>query len=105
MEKHCKRRKQWGVPHTSHNTNKCRKYNKQGNLVARTGGNGGEQGGGGQDFPPTKSWEKERHSFMTSMKTMEKTMAKLTKKVVKAKTKPSCKCSHYESKSSGSDSK
>ena len=39
-ENHCCNCKQWGGPHTRHNTSKICKYNKKGNDPSRAGGNG-----------------------------------------------------------------
>ncbi len=55
-EKYCKRCKEWGGPHTSHNTNECKKYNERGDHVAHAVGNSSEQSDG--NSPPRKTWAK-----------------------------------------------
>ncbi len=45
-EKLCKHCKEWGGPHTSHNTDECKKYNERRELVAHADGNGDKRGGG-----------------------------------------------------------
>ncbi len=52
-EKFCKLCKEWGGPHTSHNTNECKKYNKSRERVAHAGGNCVKRGGG--DSPLAKT--------------------------------------------------
>jgi hypothetical protein len=91
--KFCQYCKNKGGPHLTHNTNKCRKYNKAGNPVAVVAVKPSDA------KKPSKKRGNKQMAYLTAV--IESLVKKRLKKAVKSKKR---KRRSYDSSSSNSDS-
>jgi hypothetical protein len=92
LAKFCQRCKSKGGPHLTHNTNKCRKYNKDGNPIAAAACKPSEA-----KMPFKKGGDKQM-AYLTA--TIESLVKKGLKKAAKSKKQKHCS---YDSSCSDSN--